>query len=164
MKSHTILLFSILFLLSSFSPPAKGFSYTSADGKVSASFPSEYTEKVTDGETYTTTQITSTVEGQSYMVSFTIHETDLSEEEGLEDISLNAFANAIAGDIQTKETWTYKGLEGVKARMYSEESTAYVDYIVIFKGDIQYQFACYALSESWTEKKATAFFKTIKIQ
>ena len=164
MKTQALLLFAILFVLSSFSPPAKGYTFESNKGKITATFPSEYTSSVTDGESYSTTQVTCILDDQSYMISFTIHETDLSLEEGLEDISLNAFANAIGGDILSKETWTAKGLEGVKARMYSEESSAYVDYIVVFKGDVQYQFACYALNEFWNEKKAKAFFKTIKIQ
>ena len=164
MKTPAILLIVIIFVLSSFSPPAKSYTYESDKGKISAAFPSEFESSVADGESYSTIQVTCTLDEQSYLLSYTIYETAVSKEEGLEGVVLTAFANAIGGDILSKEKWTTKGLEGVKARMYSEESTAYVDYIVVFKGDIQYQFACYALENAWNEKKAKAFFKTIQIQ
>jgi hypothetical protein len=164
MKKSALHLFALLFVLSSFSPPAKGVSYVGNQGKITATFPSEYTNSARDGEAYTTTQATCTMDEQSYMISYTVHESDLSQTENLEDVSLNAFANAIGANIQSKETWKSKGLEGVKARMHSDESDAYIDYIVVFAGKVQYQFACYALGESWNEKKAKAFFKTIKVQ
>lgn len=165
MKTPTIFLFAILFVLASFSPPAKGYTYSSVKGKLSATFPGIYLSEETAGESYVTTQATATVDEQSYMVSFTIHETDLSQQDGLEEISAEAFANAIGGEIQAKDVYKSKGSkDGLIVKMYNPENDAFVHYIVLFNDNIQYQFASYAVGDAWSEKKAKAFFKTIKLQ
>lgn len=165
MRILSVLLVALFLILSGFSPPAKGNSYKSALGKISATFPSEYSVSNSEGTTYKTTQITSTLDEQNYMVSFTIHETELSKEMSLEQISLDAFANAIGANITSQEKWTSKkGLEGIHAEMRSEESAAVINYTIVFNEDIQYQFAVYAVDNAYDEKKAKAFLKTVKLQ
>lgn len=152
----------ILFLIASaFAPGKKGSLYTSPDAAYSVVFPGTFTVDKSEGDSYVTTKVMGDADGVNYMTSSTIHETDLSSADNLEQVSLDAFTNKIAGNVIATSTWKNKNLVGLKATIISEENNMEMEYIIAIDGNIQYQFIVFTNLGEYNTKAAKTFFKSI---
>ena len=160
---NLLVLLCVVFLTSAVVPPAKGYKYSSKEGKMTVSFPSEYEVTTTDAESAVTVKV-SAVEGErTYFASYTLHDTPLSDREGLAQVSLDSFNETLKGTIINQSTWSLKGQKGLYAKITIPDLDAKIDYHVILVGQIQYQLVVLATQPQWDQKKADAFVKSFKM-
>lgn len=161
MKNLIAPIFILFLMASAFAPAKKGSLYTSPDAAYSVVFPGTFTVEKSEGESYITTKVMGEADGINYMTSSTIHETDLSSSSNLEQVSLDAFSNQIAGNVIATSTWKSKNLVGLKANIISEANNMEMEYIVAIDGNIQYQFIVFTNISAYNTKAAKTFFKSI---
>lgn len=161
MKKLIAPLFVLFLLASAFVPAKKGSLYTSPDAAFSVVFPASFTVDKTQGESYVTTKIMGEAEGINYMASSTIHETDLSTTDNLEQVSLEAFAERLSGNVLSTSSYKFKNIVGLKANIISEANNMEMEYIVVIDGNIQYQFIVFTNISEYNAKAAKSFFKSI---
>lgn len=161
-----ILFSSALFVLfvgmTSLAPTAK-FKYTSAEGKVSAVFPGEFTTSEEVQETYKTVKTQAMVDDMVFFVAYTIHEIEMTDVDELTRVSVDAFIEGLVGTVTEDATWKVKKNNGLQAKFAVEESGLVGEYRVVIIGQIQYQITAVAPKDSWDAKKASAFFKSFKV-
>ena len=165
MKKNLFTYLILIFAVSSAAtlPFAKGFKYTSAEGKFSISFPGEFKTETTDQDEAKTVKTSATLGDLTYFASYTLHQIKMSEPESLAGTSLEAFTEATGGSITSQSEWKIKEHKGVKATISLEEQKSKIQYQVILVGQLQYQILVVAPNASWYQKTADTFFKSFKL-
>lgn len=158
-----ISLFAFLFVLVSMAPATK-VKYTSAEGKLSITFPTTFESTNKDSEDYTSIQTQANLEDQLFFVAYNVHNSELSEHESLAQTSLSAFSEAMGGEITKQSDWKLKKNTGVKARIAVESNDLIGEYGAILVGQIQYQVAVVSAKSAWNQARSDAFFKSFKLK
>lgn len=158
-----LLFVGITFLAVSMAPSGEKKTYTSAEGKMSLTFPGEYEVGELDAGDATTTKISALVDDVTYFGSYTLHTTEMTNPVSLAQTSMDAFVETLGGEIIQQSVWKIKKNKGLQADIDLKSTGAKVQYHVIIVGQIQYQLAVVASYDKWDKKKFTAFAKTFKI-
>lgn len=166
MKKTTILLLISLFVLISvaFAPTAKGYKYSSAEGKMTVTFPAAFETEVNSQNDIETTKITAIVDEQTFFAAYTLHQTELEDQIMLAQIALDSFSETLNGNILQQSAWKIKKNEGVQAVLNLDEQDAKIQYRVIMIGNLQYQLVVIAANSSFDQKAADSFFKSFKVK
>lgn len=157
-----ITFFASLFLLASFAPPTK-VKYATKEGKFSITFPTTYESQDMSTDSYVSIQTQANLDEQLFFVTYNIHNSELTDHEGLAQTSLESFSGAMNGTITSQNDWMVKKNRGVKARIDIEGLGLVADYGVVLVGQIQYQVAVVSATDKWNQARSDAFFKTFKL-
>ena len=130
-------------------------------------FPASFTETTDEKKTetngkYTTTKVSSTFNNTTYFLGVTMHAPDFEYEEGLENVSLESFANTAGGEITNREPWNYKKQKGVQANIETSEFIIIYKVLIFEKKQIQVVVA-YDKGTVQNPKTNTKFFKSLQI-
>lgn len=144
--------------------PAEKHKYTSDEAKLSVTFPSEFsaTEEVKDS--YTSTKIQAISEDMIFLLICTKHDGNVAEEDGLTEVSLQSFMDAMGSESTNSSTWKVKKHSGVKSMYSVPDKDLIGDYRVVLIGNFQFQITVVSPKEAWDEKKAKKFFKSFKVK
>jgi hypothetical protein len=156
------LVFLILFT-SSFMTPVQRYKYSSEEGKMSVTFPGPF-ESITNSSVYLNKSVkTSTkVSDQIFYVKYSLRSNEFSNPESLAEVSLDAFNNALSGDISQKSVWKINGSKGLMATINTANDLQ-VQYRTINIGSIEYIVVVASPSASWNQIAANIFFKSFKV-
>jgi hypothetical protein len=165
MKNHVIkvTIGAALFILTSFGL-AKGFIFTSEEGKYSINFPTEFSAKDMSEPDYISMQVQATLNKQLFFSTHNIHVTELTDHEALAETSLNSFVGAMEGSITSQEKWVVNKNNGLKAEFNVPSLNMKGVYNVVMIGQIQYQVAVLSEVESWNQAAADKFLKSFKVK
>lgn len=154
----------VLFVgITSVAPPKKA-KYTSAEAKLSVTFPAEFTVTESDDEDYRTVKVQGESDGAVYFVNYTVHNSKLSDYDGLMDVSIEAFAGGVGGEVTEQSDWKVGKKTGKKVLINVPEAGLKGDYRVIFVGQIQFQITSVAPVDSWNQKAVDDFMKSFKLK
>lgn len=163
MKS--ILFSSVLLLLfvgfTSIAPPK--FKYSSSEGKISVTFPAEFSVSQNEDTDVKTVKIQSQSDEMVFFVSYTIHANVLTDHEGLAKESLDSFNEALGGEISEESVWKVNGQNGLQARLNIPTNELTGIYKVVLIDQMQYQVTAVGPKSNWDEKKAQKFLKSFKV-
>jgi len=137
--------------------------YAPAESKQSINFPAAFTEEVTQGEAQKTVKATCEVDGQTYFLGYTVHETEITDHKDMAQVSADSFLQVIGGKLITQWEWELDGNQGLKSVLVFAEGTLIMEYRTILKGQIQYQALVYAPIETYNSEKAGDFLKSFKL-
>lgn len=158
-----LLLFSVFLILTSFTKPCK-VKFTSLEGKLSITFPSDYTSEIKETNTYITHKIQAVFEDQGYFLTYNIHQKSIANHTEMAQVYLNSFVESINGKIINQAEWKLKKHKGVKAILEDPTNNLKVVYYVILKDQLQYQIAVASEIGNWNQKNADKFFKSFKLK
>lgn len=144
-------------------PDGKWHTYTSEDGKMSINFPTEPETDVTEGEDITTYKISASLENTTFFAGYTIHKNSLENEDlkELAKISLDAFTDAVKGEITSQKPYKYKKHEGIEADIKMEG--AFIKYKVVLIDQAQYQLVVISMDGNFGSD-ADEFFNSLKVK
>ena len=155
----------ILFIGVSSLAPAKKYKYTSEEGKLSVTFPSDYSTSEETQEKYKSVQAQAISDEMVFLAIYTIHEEDITQsKEQLSEISFDAFMEGLNGTPTGKTSWKVKKNSGLKSAYEVPEKDLIGEYRVVLVGQIQYQITAVSPKGSWDEQKAQKFFKSFKVK
>ena len=166
MKNYFLTLFLAgLSLLSfTYNPTAKGFKFTSEEGKFSIVFPSSFqSETITQENNTKTVKISAEAKNQNYMATYTIHQMEMNNPGSLAQTSLDAFVEAAKGTVQNQSEWKIKNNPGIKSIILLDGQDAKIEYRVIIVGKIQYQVIIVSPNKLWDQKAADVFYKSFSL-
>lgn len=139
--------------------------YSSTEGKMSVTFPA--------GSTFETTESSSedgkTVKTQSahndlvYFVSYTKHTSALEGVDGLTQISVDAFTQALGAEVTEQTDWKVGKNKGIRVLYSAEAAGIEGEYRALIVGQFQYQITVVGSPDSWNQKAADSFFKSFKV-
>jgi hypothetical protein len=158
----SVLLLVVLFLSASFMLMPKGNHYKSSEGKLSVDFPAEFTTDREQGDNFENIKTTCIINGQTYLAVYTLHEVEMTNPEELAQVSYDSFLSAVEGKMITKNEWVVDDNVGIKAIIDMVGKDMHLEYRVILRGNIQYQFLVMANSSDYDGIAANDFFKSIK--
>ncbi|MDG1333200.1 MAG: hypothetical protein P8P74_12775 [Crocinitomicaceae bacterium] len=144
--------------------PSQKHKYKSKEAKLSVTFPAEFETSTETKSNYTSVKTQAIVDEMIFLLIHSEHESDVSDHEGLAEISLNAFMDGIGTTPTEKSKWLVKKNSGLKATFDVEDKDLVGDYRVILVGQIQYQITAVAPKSAWDEEKAMKFFKSFKVK
>ena len=158
-SSLVLLLVGITSLVS-----AQNAKYSSSEANVSVTFPGTYetTEKVKEAYKSVMSQVI--VDDILYYCSYTVHDNDLSGNEELAKISMNAFVEGMGADIEEEAEWKVGKNKGLQASLVVKDRELKGEYRVVIVGQIQYQITVVGAAASWDKKRAKKFLKSFKIK
>lgn len=138
----------------------KGYKYSSSEGMVKISFPAEYEEEYKQeeyGKSVTVKAVTGT---DIFMLNYVIHKEYMggSDLVLLAETSLDAFADAMGGEIQKRFDYEYKKNMGKGAEISYKGSL--ITYRCVIIGQIQYQLV--TITEPDNADVAMEFVKSFK--
>lgn len=166
-RMKRLLLFSsmtVLFIgLTSLAPSAK-FKYTSSEGKASIVFPYEITTSEKSGDSYRSVSTQAMNNELLFYFTYTIHESELSENEALAQVSLDSFIEGLNGKVSKQSVWTVRKQKGLQAKLSVDANGLIGEYRVVLIGQIQYQIAVVGKFEGWNQKEADSFFNSFKVK
>ena len=138
----------------------KGYKYSSSAGMVKVTFPAEYEEEYSDEE-YGKSYTVKAVNGSDiFMLNFVVHDEYMggSDLVLLAETSLEAFADAMGGEIKRSFDYDYKKYQGKGAEI--DYAGTLVTYRCIIIGQIQYQLVTITAPEN--ADVAAEFVKSFK--
>lgn len=113
--------------------------YLAEGGKIGITMPGDYSVSESEGESVTTTKVTSTIGDVTYLFSWTLHSVVLEDSKGLADVSLESFNEQVQGKILTQNVYKYGRNEGKNATISLMEGQANCFYRVILIDQYQFQ-------------------------
>lgn len=162
-----ILLSSALLVLligiTSLAPSAK-VKYSSSEGKLSAIFPGEFSTSEDVQDTYKSVKTQAMADDMVYFVAYTIHDIEMTDVDELTQVSVEAFAEGLEGEVTSQTAWKVNKSNGLQAQIEVKGSSLKGEYRVVIIGQIQYQITAIAPVDSWDAKKASKFFKSFKVK
>lgn len=141
----------------------KWYDYSSIEAKCSAKIPGKPDITEEEKENRKETKVLSMVNEQTHMVSFAIHNLDVSAE-GIEKISMDSFVETLGGEVEESDEWKVGKHRGLLARIKMPEQDAICEYRVLTVGKIQYQVIVVSPKEAEDAKMAKKFFKSFKVK
>jgi len=144
--------------------PATKYKYTSEEANLSVTFPAEFTTSEESNENYKSVKTQAISDEMVFLAIYTVHDADVSEQEKLSEISINAFMEGLNGVPEGKTTWKVKKNNGLQSKFEVPEKDLVGDYRVVLIGQIQYQITAVSPKSSWDKKKASKFFKSFKVK
>lgn len=166
MKTPTLkwILICVVLLSSSLSGFSKGFKYSSVEGKMSITFPTEFTVETNYPDVGKTVKISATLNDIIFYASYVLHDTPLSDHEELAYVGLEAFNESIEGKIDEQSSWEVKKNKGARAALTMPSQNVTLNYYGILVGHIQYQLVVFAEKPKWDQAVADKFLKTFKLK
>ena len=162
-KSTFILTILLIFTASTLFAQSASFAYKSEDENSSIIFPESYEIKKEVADEIKTVKISSTFEGMSFFVSYTIHIVPIINHSEMCELSLEGFKETLEGTIKKKSNWLNSGNEGIQAIITFSEEENSVDYRVIFNDNVQYQIVVAGTRNDWKPEIAKTFFDSFNI-
>ncbi|MBV1887822.1 MAG: hypothetical protein KUG51_00875 [Urechidicola sp.] len=161
----TIFVLGLLLFTSFMSVGQENWSkFSSETGKFSVSTLGDISESVRETEKTTSFKINIIDGTMSYMISSTLHASDLeSDIDNLLNTSINSFNESIKGVIISQQDVERDGSKGIYADVKISEGAVKLEYFVFINGFYQYQVMAYAVNESYDEDNANRFFRSFKI-
>jgi len=160
---YTIILILSFSAFTSSVQAQKRYQFTTDEGNFKIKFPVEFTTERTEKESATTTKTSCTVDDQTFMASYTLHETELIDHIEMAEVSAESFGESINGTLQSKTDWTVNNHTGLIAIFDLPEVEAKVEYRVVLVEQIQYQVIVLAKNINYNEEMAADFFKSFKL-
>lgn len=144
--------------------PAPKYKYSSEEAKLKVTFPAEFktTEKIKDSYRSKSTQ--AVYEDMVLFVSYTMHDSEMTDKKELTQVSLDAFTEGLDAEITEQSDWNVKKHEGVKAKLEVSSNGLMGEYRVVIIGQIQYQITAVSAKDTWNDKVAQKFFKSFKVK
>ena len=104
--------------------PATKYKYTSEEANLSVTFPAEFTTSEESNENYKSVKTQAISDEMVFLAIYTVHDADVSEQEKLSEISINAFMEGLNGVPQ---------IEGVGTRFHCKLQHSYEggDHLII---------------------------------
>lgn len=162
-----ILFGSALFLLfigiTSLAPSTK-VKYSSSEGKLSAVFPGEISTSEDVQDTYKSVKTQAMVDDMVYFVAYTIHDMEMTNVDELTQVSVDAFAEGLEGEVTSQTAWKVNKSNGLQAQIEVKGSSLKGEYRAVIIGQIQYQITAIAPTDSWDPERANKFFKSFKVK
>ena len=159
------LLLPVLFLLTTYSSlgQQKWQTYTSAVGKYTIQMPANADVKHSASDAELTTEKLEIKDGDIlYVASVTIQETELTESDELEKISLEIFTETVGGTLLSQTAWKVKKREGIMATIELKEGII-IYYRVLIDGNRQFQVvAVTEVTSKANSKFINKYFKSFK--
>ena len=137
--------------------------YTSEEGKFSIKFPGEYAVEIDDNEKAKTVKPMCTLNGQTYLASYTLHQTEMIDHDEMEEISVDSFGEAIQAELLSKSVWQVDEQSGIIAFFKIADADIKVEYRVMLVEQLQYQVIVLAANSDYDEGLAAKFFKSFKL-
>lgn len=159
--SSTLLV--LLIGITSLAPAAK-FKYASTEGKVSATFPAEFSTSEDLQDTYKSVKTQAMDGDMVFFVAYTVHDIDMTEVDELTKVSVDAFVEGLQGEVTSQAAWKVNKSNGIQAKIEVKNQSLIGEYRVVIIGQIQYQITAIAPEDSWDSKKAGKFFKSFKVK
>lgn len=140
----------------------KWVKYSTKEGKAKIKFPASYEVSEEVKEAAKTVKIQTKLGENLFFMAYTLHSTQLTEQDNLAEVSLESFAETVKGKIIQQEELIVKSNNGIKAKIVMEEADADVYYWAIIIGQIQYQLIVLDVSKT-IDTERDQFFKSFKI-
>lgn len=161
---HLKLIFS-LFILSILSINLNAQSeklsvYTFSKGRISIKLPGKATETVTAKDSYTIYQQMTTVNDNVYMLSYTLHQSNLSDPDHLTDVGAESFVEVFEGKLKNQKSTKKDGIKVIDCLI--EKDGVHVLYKTFIKGQIQYQIVYISANEK-ALSKGKKYMKSYKL-
>lgn len=160
----SLLLITAFILTTAFAPAKKKFVFDSNEGKLTVTFPAEYTTDRDEGENVTTIKSTCTLDGITFFASYSLHQVEITDHKDMAEVSYDSFIKSVGAELLSKTDWMVNNNPGIKAVMTLPDENVKLDYRVILVGNIQYQLVVMAAQSDYDEKTASAFFKSFKLK
>lgn len=161
---HLIKTFALLLSLILFSfAPSKRSTFTSEDGLVSITFPTDFTTDKNSNENVNRTKAQGALNDQLFVIGYAQHLNKMVEHEEMADVSLKSFVETLGAEVTKQEVWEYKKNKGIHAWLKGDNNELVGEYKVILIGQNQFQLISVAEPSKWDEKAAAKFFKSFKL-
>jgi len=143
----------------------KWVKYESEEAKIKIKFPGEIdvTDEVLDNGAHHISVKHQPLSGKMYMLDVIKHVEDLSTEENLDQISLDAFFANMNIEHAIAKDWDLKGNIGRQSKVVVDEMEITIDYRVVIIGQQQIQVVVVAPSSQWDQKVVNKFFMSLKL-
>jgi len=139
-------------------------NYTSEKGKLSVNFPTEFTDREVDTETYTFYEASAKMDGMLFRVNARVNQMDdellryMEENKSdLFDARINEFVNNVKGELINSVDARNKGIEGKIAIITMGKNKVF--YSIYLKGQVEYQLLVVELAEGSLDDKMVNSFK-----
>lgn len=117
-----------------------------------------------DEEDYVTYKVSSQKDKIVFFANYTIHELELADAEQLSKTSLEAFNEAVEGEIVSSGDWKVGSSKGLQAVIEMSATKHKVNYRAILVGNIQYQLVVFSEAENWNQQLSNDFMQSFTLK
>ena len=143
--------------------PSTQFKYSSSEGKLSIVFPDKFTTEENVGDQYKTIKTQALYNDILFFVAYTVHTTELTDNEGLTKVSLDSFIGGLEANVTKESMWKVRKNKGLQASFNIVSQGLKGEYRIVLIGQIQYQIAVVGAEDAWSQTLADSFIKSCKI-